>query len=67
MLQASVPAPVYVPIPVWRTEVQIDRLMAEHGDHVAASTENHNGVPGPPGTANTTFARVVGECCSDSA
>lgn len=48
-------------IALWRTEIQIDELLAEQGEAVAASNENHMVFLGPPDTAKTTFARVVGD------
>jgi type VII secretion ATPase EccA len=48
-------------IAVWRTEIQIDQLLAEQGDAGPSSNENHMVFLGPPGTAKTTFARVVGD------
>jgi len=48
-------------IAVWRTEIQIEQLLAEQGESIGSSNENHMVFLGPPGTAKTTFARVVGE------
>ena len=48
-------------IAVWRTEIQIDQLLAEQGGAVTSSNENHMVFLGPPGTAKTTFARAVGD------
>ena len=48
-------------IAVWRTEIHIDQLLAEQGDAVTSSSENHRVFFCPPGTAKTTFARAVGD------
>ena len=48
-------------IAVWRTEIQIDQLMAAQGDETSSTGENHMVLEGPPGTAKTTFARIVAE------
>ncbi len=49
-------------IAVWRTEIQIDQLMAAQGQETSSTTgENHMVLEGPPGTAKTTFARIVAE------
>lgn len=48
-------------IAVWRTEIQIDQILAERGEHTSTANENHMVLLGPPGTAKTTFARVVAE------
>ncbi|WP_425005013.1 AAA family ATPase [Mycolicibacterium sp. S3B2] len=48
-------------IAVWRTEIQIDQLMAAQGQDTSATGENHMVLEGPPGTAKTTFARIVAE------
>ena len=44
-----------------RTEIQIDQLMAAQGDETSSTGENHMVLEGPPGTAKTTFARIVAE------
>ena len=46
---------------MWRTEIQIDQLMAAQGDETSSTGENHMVLEGPPGTAKTTFARIVAE------
>ncbi|MFS0901044.1 AAA family ATPase [Mycolicibacterium litorale] len=49
-------------IAVWRTEIQIDQLMADQGQETSSTTgENHMVLEGPPGTAKTTFARIVAD------
>ncbi len=48
-------------IDVWRSELLIDQVLAAQGQDVAATNENHMVLEGPPGTAKTTFARIVAE------
>jgi type VII secretion ATPase EccA len=48
-------------IAVWRTEIQIDQLLAAQGQETSSTNENHMVLEGPPGTAKTTFARIVAE------
>jgi type VII secretion ATPase EccA len=48
-------------IAVWRTEIQIDQLLAARGEQVSPTNENHMVLEGPPGTAKTSFARIVAE------
>jgi type VII secretion ATPase EccA len=48
-------------IAVWRTEIQIDQLLAAQGQETSTTNENHMVLEGPPGTAKTTFARIVAE------
>jgi type VII secretion ATPase EccA len=48
-------------IAVWRTEIQIDALLAAQGQEVSDTNENHMVLEGPPGTAKTSFARIVAE------
>ena len=48
-------------IAVWRTEIQIDQLLADQGEETSTTNENHMVLEGPPGTAKTTFARIVAE------
>lgn len=48
-------------IAVWRTEIQIDSLLAAQGQETSATNENHMVLQGPPGTAKTSFARIVAE------
>ena len=46
---------------MWRTEIQIDQLLAAQGEETSATNENHMVLEGPPGTAKTSFARIVAE------
>jgi type VII secretion ATPase EccA len=48
-------------IAVWRTEIQIDQLLADQGVETSSTNENHIVLEGPPGTAKTTFARIAAE------
>ena len=48
-------------IAVWRTEIQIDQLLALQGQETSTTNENHMVLEGPPGTAKTTFARIAAE------
>jgi len=48
-------------IAVWRTEIQIDQLLAAQGQETSSTNENHMVLEGPPGTAKTSFARIVAE------
>src|SRR6202007_888738 len=48
-------------IAVWRTEIQIDQLLVAQGGEASSTNENHIVLEGPPGTAKTTFARIVAE------
>jgi type VII secretion ATPase EccA len=48
-------------IAVWRTEIQIDQLLVDQGGEASSTNENHMVLEGPPGTAKTTFARIVAE------
>ncbi|CAN3132559.1 AAA family ATPase (plasmid) [Mycobacterium sp. smrl_JER01] len=48
-------------IAVWRTEIEIDLLLAEQGEEVGTANENHMVFEGPPGTAKTSYARIVAE------
>lgn len=48
-------------IAVWRTEIEIDLLLAEQGQEVGTANENHMVFEGPPGTAKTSYARIVAE------
>jgi type VII secretion ATPase EccA len=48
-------------IAVWRTEIQIDQLLAAQGQETSTTNENHMVLEGPPGTAKTSFARIVAE------
>jgi type VII secretion ATPase EccA len=48
-------------IAVWRTEIQIDQLLAAQGQATSSTNENHMVLEGPPGTAKTSFARIAAE------
>jgi type VII secretion ATPase EccA len=48
-------------IAVWRTEIQIEQLLALQGQETSTTNENHMVLEGPPGTAKTTFARIAAE------
>jgi type VII secretion ATPase EccA len=48
-------------IAVWRNEIQIDQLLAAQGQETSTTNENHMVLEGPPGTAKTSFARIVAE------
>lgn len=48
-------------IAVWRTEIQIDQLMSVQDGDTSSTGENHMILEGPPGTAKTTFARIVAD------
>jgi hypothetical protein len=36
---------------VWRTEIQIDQLLAAQGQETSSTNENHVVLEGPPGAA----------------
>ena len=46
---------------MWRIEIQIDQLLAAQGEETSSTNENHMVLEGPPGTAKTSFARIVAE------
>ena len=48
-------------ITVWRTEIQIDQILAARGEETSTTNENHMVLEGPPGTAKTSFARIAAE------
>jgi type VII secretion ATPase EccA len=48
-------------ITVWRTEIQIDQILASRGEETAPTHGNHMVLEGPPGTAKTSFARIAAE------
>lgn len=48
-------------ITVWRTEIQIDQILAARGEETSSTHENHMVLEGPPGTAKTSFARIAAE------
>ena len=46
---------------MWRTEIQIDQILASRGEETSVTNENHMVLEGPPGTAKTSFARIAAE------
>ena len=45
-------------IAVWRTEIQIDQLLAAQGEETSSTNENHMVLEGSPGTAKTSTTRT---------
>ena len=45
-------------IAVWRTEIQIDQLLAAQGEETSSTNENHMVQEGSPGTAKTSTTRT---------
>ncbi|UXA15728.1 hypothetical protein KXD97_31710 (plasmid) [Mycobacterium sp. SMC-8] len=48
-------------IAVWRTEIEIDLLLAEHGEEVGTANANHMVFERPPGPAKPSYARRVAQ------